>query len=125
MDNKLKEDIEEQNRKNKWEYQYKGTKIVIRQGDLTEEYSSAIVNPANEYLVHEGGAARSIADKAGKKFDSECREYISANSRLPTGKAMITSAGGELCCDKVIHTVGPKYNKGAPDNSLANAQLRS
>ena len=43
---------------------------------------------------------------------------------MQTGKAMLTSAGGSLCWDKVIHAVGPKYNKNLPDNSSAYAQLK-
>ena len=44
---------------------YKNCNIIIRKNDLTKELSEAIVNPANEQLMHEGGAARAIADKGG------------------------------------------------------------
>ena len=46
-------------------YEYKNCNIIVRKNDLTEELSEAIVNPANEQLMHEGGAARAIADKGG------------------------------------------------------------
>ena len=45
--------------------EYKNCNIIVRKNDLTEELSEAIVNPANEQLMHEGGAARAIADKGG------------------------------------------------------------
>ena len=86
--------------------------------------TQAIVNPENEQLMHEGEYARSIADKAGDKFKEEWKEYIRKNGKLLIGSAMLTSAGGSLCWDKVIHTVGPKYNKNLPDNSLAHDHLK-
>ena len=46
-------------------YEYKNCNIIVRKNDLTLELSEAIVNPANEQLMHEGGAARVIADKGG------------------------------------------------------------
>ena len=39
-------------------------KIRIKQGNLTEEATDAIVNPANSQLQHGGGAARAIATEA-------------------------------------------------------------
>ena len=74
--------------------------------------------------MHDGGAAKSIAEKAGDQLTSDCHEYVSKNGKLPVGNAMISAAGGKLCWNKVIHAVGPKYNKNSLDNSLAEAQLR-
>ena len=120
----IHEEEENQNKKNLKTIDYKGAKIIIRKNDLTEEMTEAIVNTVNEDLMHEEGSAKSIADKAGEKFKEEWKEYIGNNGKLQTGKAMLTSAGGSLCWDKVIHTVGPRYNKNLPDNSLAYADLK-
>ena len=74
--------------------------------------------------MHDGGAAKAIAEKAGDQLTAECHDYISKNGKLQVGSAMISTAGGKLCWNKVIHAVGPKYNKNSLDNSLAEAQLR-
>lgn len=59
-------DIEDKIKKmDVYTYEYKNCNIIVRKNDLTEELSEAIVNPANEQLMHEGGAARAIADKGG------------------------------------------------------------
>ena len=68
--------------------------------------------------------AKAIAKKAGDQLKADCHEYVSKNGKLPVGNAMISAAGGKLCWNKVIHAVGPKYNKNLLDNSLAEDQLR-
>ena len=68
LETKYKEfrDIEDKIKKlDVYTYEYKNCNIIVRKNDLTEELSEAIVNPANEQLMHEGGAARAIADKGG------------------------------------------------------------
>ena len=50
---------------NKEAVDYKGCHIIVRKSYLTLEREDAIVNPANEDLNHEEGAARAIADKGG------------------------------------------------------------
>jgi len=68
LEKKYKEfrDIEDRIKKmDVFTYEYKNCNIIVRKNDLTEELSEAIVNPANEQLMHEGGAARAIADKGG------------------------------------------------------------
>ena len=74
--------------------------------------------------MHDGGASKAIAEKAGDQLTADCHEYVSKNGKLPVGNAMISAAGGKLYWNKVIHAVGPKYNKNSLDNSLAEAQLR-
>ena len=67
----LHKEEENQKKKNLRTIEYKGSTIIIRNNDLTEEMTQAIVNPENEQLMHEGEYARSIADKAGDKFKEE------------------------------------------------------
>jgi len=62
-----------------------------------------------------GGAAKAISKAAGERFAKECKNYLKKNEFLPTGKAIITDAGGDLQCDYVIHTVGPIVNKQSTD----------
>jgi O-acetyl-ADP-ribose deacetylase len=56
--------------------------FTIRKNDLTLELTEAIVNPANSKLAHEGGAAKAIAQTAGKEFEEDCRTYISNYGQL-------------------------------------------
>jgi O-acetyl-ADP-ribose deacetylase (regulator of RNase III) len=86
-------------------------------------YRDAIVNPANTKLNHGAGAAKAIADAAGDEFKQECIEFISSNNELQTGKAMMTSAGGTLQCENVIHTVGPIYKKKQAEHTMEFHQL--
>ena len=105
-------------------FDYREVNVLVRKGDLVEDNSEAIVNPANSDLNHAGGAARAISDAAGDEFETECKEYIKEHGELPTGTSMITSAGGNLQCHKVIHTVGPIYNTKKASHVTEENQLR-
>ena len=48
--------------------------IIVRKNDIINERTDAIVNPANEYLTHEGGTARTIADKGGAVSTISCKQ---------------------------------------------------
>lgn len=119
----LKAKIQDMESKTKHTFEYRDCKLTIRQNDLLEEYTEAIVNPANSELKHEGGAARAISDSSGPEFKEDCERYLKENGELPTGKAMKTRAGGKLKCESVIHAVGPRY-KNRPDNSKEEMQLK-
>ena len=69
LNNKMGEidaDEERINSLNKFEVEFNRWNIIVRKNDLTKELTESIVNPANEYLQHEGGAARAIADIGGE-----------------------------------------------------------
>ncbi|SDF27881.1 macro domain-containing protein [Sporolituus thermophilus] len=95
-------------------------RIIIKQGDITEETTDAIVNPANSRLVHGGGAARAIAMKGGEEIVRQSNEIIRKIGHLPTTKAVITGAGN-LPCKFVIHVVGPQMGEGDEDSKLKRA----
>jgi predicted RNase H-like nuclease (RuvC/YqgF family) len=76
---------------------YRDVKLIVRKNNLVEEYTEAIVNPANQELKHEGGAAKAIAQAAGEEFNADCESYLKSYGNLLTGKSMITKAGGTLC----------------------------
>ena len=72
------------------------------------QMTEAIVNPANVRLLHGGGAARAIADAAGRELENDCRDYIRQHGQLKVAKPMHTSAGNlplPIVC--VIHVAGP------------------
>ena len=102
------------------------TKISIIQGDITKQATNAIVNAANSSLMGGGGVDGAIHRAGGPAILEECRQIVSRQGRLPTGKAVITS-GGNLKARFVIHTVGPIWhggNKGEPE-LLASAYHES
>jgi len=53
-----------------------GLKVIIKQGDLVNETTEVIVNPANSLLIHGGGAAKAISMAAGPSLVEECRHHV-------------------------------------------------
>lgn len=96
-----------------------GHTISLWHGDITEESADAIVNAANDGLVHGGGVAGAIVRKGGYAIQDESDRI----GRVPTGSAAITGAGA-LAAKYVIHAVGPVWNGRPPeenDRLLASA----
>lgn len=96
--------------------------LVLRQGDITDEDTDAIVNAANTTLRGGGGVDGAIHRRGGPAILAECETL----GGCATGDAKITGAG-RLRARHVIHTVGPVYRDGAhgePD-LLARAYRRS
>ena len=92
-------------------------RISIIQGDITKQATDAIVNAANSSLMGGGGVDGAIHRAGGPAILEECKQIVSRQGRLPTGKAVITT-GGNLKARFVIHTVGPVWyggNKGEPE----------
>lgn len=88
---------------------YKNISLVA--GDLTKSPANAIVNAANSIMLGGGGVDGAIHRAAGPRLLEECRKVKSINGeRCPVGQARITQAG-DLPCDFVIHTVGPRYRQ--------------
>lgn len=84
--------------------------------DITQETTDAIVNAANSSLLGGGGVDGAIHRAGGPAILAECREIVGKIRSLPAGRAVITS-GGKLPAKYVIHTVGPIYRSGVPDNA--------
>ena len=87
------------------------TKISLIQGDITRQETDAIVNAANPSLMGGGGVDGAIHRAGGRAILDACKEIVSKQGRLPTGKAVITT-GGNLKAKYVIHTVGPFWQGG-------------
>ena len=86
-------------------------RLGIIQGDITLQATDAIVNAANSGLMGGGGVDGAIHRTGGSAILEECKQILSRQGRLPTGKAVITS-GGNLKARFVIHTVGPVWHGG-------------
>jgi O-acetyl-ADP-ribose deacetylase (regulator of RNase III) len=87
------------------------TQIVLKQGDITEESCEGIVNAANSSLMGGGGVDGAIHRAGGPEILKECKKIRERQGKLPTGKAVITTAGN-LIAEAVIHTVGPIWQGG-------------
>lgn len=87
------------------------TRLSLVQGDITTQSTDAIVNAANPSLMGGGGVDGAIHRAGGPRILEECKQIVSKQGRLPTGKAVITS-GGNLKARYIIHTVGPIWRGG-------------
>ncbi|MCJ7559029.1 macro domain-containing protein, partial [Candidatus Bathyarchaeota archaeon] len=111
-----------------YEFQAGNAKMRLIRGDITEMETDAIVNAANSSLMGGGGVDGAIHRKGGPRILEECKKIRATKwpEGLPTGKAVITSAGN-LKAKRVIHTVGPVWrggNRGEPE-LLAHAYQNS
>jgi len=86
-------------------------------GSIIDEPVEAIVNPANENLIHGGGVAGLISRIGGFEIQAESDK----KAPIPTGSATYTKAG-KLPFKYIIHTVGPIFKGG---DSNENKQLSS
>ncbi len=86
-------------------------KLSIIRGDITGQTTDAVVNAANSSLMGGGGVDGAIHRAGGSAILEECKQIVSRQGQLPTGKAVITG-GGNLKAGFVIHTVGPIWQGG-------------
>lgn len=105
-----------------------GRRFLLTIEDLLSAPVDAIVNAANGGLAHGGGVAAAISRAAGDALDDEGDAYVGAHGRIPTGEAVVTTAG-RLPFKGVIHAVGPSMGQGDEEAKLtaavANALLRA
>jgi O-acetyl-ADP-ribose deacetylase len=94
-------------------------RIVLLEGDLTEQEVDAIVNAANSSLMGGGGVDGAIHRRGGPTILEECTRLRETDwpDGLPTGKAAATT-GGRLPARWVIHTVGPVYARSEDRSAL-------
>jgi O-acetyl-ADP-ribose deacetylase len=94
-------------------------RIVLVEGDITDQHVDAIVNAANSSLLGGGGVDGAIHRRGGPAILEECRKLRATEwpDGLPTGQAEATT-GGDLPARWVIHTVGPVYAAHDDPSSL-------
>lgn len=91
------------------------TRIVLLEGDITEQSVDAIVNAANSALVLGAGVAGAIDRRGGPSIGEEC----AAHGPIEVGQAAATGAG-ELAARFVIHAAGMP-----PGGQVSEESLRS
>jgi O-acetyl-ADP-ribose deacetylase (regulator of RNase III) len=94
-------------------------RIVLVQGDITEQAVDALVNAANATLMGGGGVDGTIHRKGGPAILEACRRLRAERypEGLPTGQAAATPAG-RLLARWVIHTVGPVFSSQKDRSAL-------
>ena len=97
-----------------------GQVLEIVQGDITQEQVDAIVNAANEQLMHGGGVAAIIARRGGRIVDEQSRAWVREHGPVSHARPAYT-AGGRLPARYIIHAVGPVWGSGDEDNKLRAA----
>lgn len=102
------------------------TKLVIIKGDITKLQVDAIVNAANERLQGGGGVDGAIGKAAGHEIYAECKAILDERkiTVLPTGEAVVTSAGKLEGVKHIIHTPGPRWTQ-IEDKELAAKLLKN
>ena len=96
------------------------SKIVIRQGDITESDVDAIVNAANNDLKLGAGVAGAIRTRGGPSIQQECDKL----GPVRVGEAAITS-GGNLPARYVIHAASMRLGGRTTEPSLREATRNS
>src|SRR5213594_5102218 len=93
-------------------------RVVVKVDDITKEDVDAVVNAANGTLMGGGGVDGAIHRAGGPEIKKECEEIRRTQypDGLPTGQAVITTAG-KMTAKHVIHTVGPVYGRGGKDKA--------
>ena len=96
-------------------------KVVVYEGDITQENSDIIVNACNKHLDHGGGVSFAISKAGGPSVQQESDQYVKQNGPLSTGDVAVTGSGF-LKCKKILHAVGPQWKKHKKDGSIAFLQ---
>lgn len=96
------------------------SKVTLRQGDLTQAQTDAIVNAANNDLMLGGGVAGAIRSRGGPSIQDECDKL----GPIPIGEAAITGAGN-LKARFVIHAASMRLGGRTTEEALRNSTRNS
>lgn len=100
--------------------------IELILGDITKIQADIIVNAANTSLLGGGGVDGAIHKAGGPKVLEACVKIRNRQGGCKVGEAVITPAG-KLPAEYIIHTVGPRWNKGKSneEEKLKSTYLKS
>jgi len=102
-----------------FKYSYKNVEFENINGDIPTQYVDAIVNPANNQLVHKTGLSNSILERGGNVIQQESDKFMDETEHgyLDVSTAVTTSAG-KLQAKYVIHVVSPIWNGGVCEEDV-------
>ena len=89
-----------------------GRKILVFKDNICDRNVDVIISASNSKLQHVGGVSKAISERAGEAFKAECNRFVTDAGQILDGQVAVTSAGN-LPFKKVIHAVGPKWEKKA------------
>ena len=92
-------------------------KVVVYEGNITQENSDIIVNACSKHLDHRGGVSFAISKAGGPSVKQESNLYVKQHGHLSTGDVVVTGSGF-LKCKKILHAVGPQWKKHKKDGSI-------
>ena len=95
-------------------------RIVLREGDITDQEVDAIFNAANSDLILGSGVAGAIRQKGGPTIQQECDRI----GPIEVGGAAVTGAGN-LPARFVIHAAGMPPGGVATEESVRSSMRRS
>jgi O-acetyl-ADP-ribose deacetylase (regulator of RNase III) len=93
------------------------TRLETIRGDITTVDVDIVVNAANSSLLGGGGVDGAIHRAGGPAILEECRAIVALQGPLPTGRAVITTAG-DLPARHVVHTVGPIWGDVSKEEAV-------
>jgi O-acetyl-ADP-ribose deacetylase (regulator of RNase III) len=89
------------------------SKVVVRQGDITDAAVDAVVNAANNNLQLGAGVAGAIRRKGGPSIQTECDRI----GPIALGEAAVTG-GGNLRARYVIHAASMQLGASTTEANL-------
>ncbi|XP_069886180.1 protein mono-ADP-ribosyltransferase PARP9 [Dipodomys merriami] len=95
--------------------------LSVWKDDLTKHVVDAVVNAANEDLLHVGGLAGALERAGGPDIREESRRFVTTHGKIPVGMIAVTGAG-KLPCKMIIHAVGPQWHILGPEISMEKLQ---
>jgi O-acetyl-ADP-ribose deacetylase (regulator of RNase III) len=95
------------------------TRLEAVEADITNLDVDVIVNAANSSLTDGAGVNGAIHRAGGPVIGEECQDIVATleGGRLPTGEAVVTTAGN-MPAGHVVHTVGPIWGNVAEDEAV-------
>jgi O-acetyl-ADP-ribose deacetylase len=99
----------------------KGLRVVLREGDITDDDADAVVNAANTHMLGGAGVDGAIHRAAGGELYDACLALpvvAGRDTRVRTGDAVLLP-GFKLKAKYIIAAVGPVYDGEQRERSLA------
>jgi O-acetyl-ADP-ribose deacetylase (regulator of RNase III) len=91
--------------------------VLVVHGDLTAQEVDAVVNAANERLVHGGGVAAALSRAGGPEVQRQSDAWVHTHGPLRSGDAAVTTAG-HLPARWIIHVAGPRWHTDQDNERL-------